>query len=169
MKCETCGVALNSENTSHYRLTRNNARCYTCAPGNNRPHADTKKHQRYRAAMRAERPVQYSCQQMKDSSVKRARKLGWEHDLTTAFLMSIAPEVCPILGIKLEYGGGIKSDASASLDRMDNNKGYLKDNVQIISWKANTMKTNAAPDEMLRFCRYYLNSHISDFLGESNE
>lgn len=168
MDCKTCGIGLNSETSSHYRLARNNPYCYHCDPAVKQKVKRSKTND-YRYRMKKTQPVKYSCQQMKDSSVKRARKLGWEHNLTTEFLMSIAPEVCPILGLKLEYGGGEKSAASASLDRINNNRGYVQDNVQIISWKANTMKTSADEQEMLRFCRYYLNAHIDSILGENNE
>jgi len=34
------------------------------------------------------------------------------------------------------------------LDRIDNNKGYIKDNVWVISRKANTIKNNASLEEL---------------------
>lgn len=61
----------------------------------------------------------------------------------------LIPEYCPILNIKLEYyqkQGG--SDNSPALDRIDNNKGYIKGNIQVISNKANRIKTNATLSEI---------------------
>ncbi len=59
------------------------------------------------------------------------------------------PEYCPVLNIKLEFyqkqGGG---DNSPALDRIDSNKGYIKGNVQVISSKANRIKTNATLSEI---------------------
>jgi len=61
------------------------------------------------------------------------------------------PEYCPILDIKLTF----KSQSSgneynhASLDRIDNNKGYIKGNVIVLSRLANAMK-NCADYSQLR-------------------
>lgn len=62
----------------------------------------------------------------------------------------IIPEYCPILGIKLEinYGKGrIMCDSSPSLDRINSDKGYVKENICIISWKANRIKNDGNAQE----------------------
>lgn len=60
------------------------------------------------------------------------------------------PEYCPILNIKLTFGSESNGNdfSHASLDRIDNNKGYIKGNVIVISRLANAMK-NAATFEQL--------------------
>lgn len=58
------------------------------------------------------------------------------------------PEVCPILGIKLVVATGNAKPNSPSLDRVDPNKGYVRGNIQVLSHKANTMKSNATLDEL---------------------
>lgn len=62
------------------------------------------------------------------------------------------PEYCPILGIKLTsvLGNG-QLETNASLDRIDPAKGYIKGNVQVMSRKANTMKSNATKEELIAF------------------
>lgn len=68
------------------------------------------------------------------------------------------PMYCPILNIKLDYsnnkGKCVKN--SPSLDRIDNSKGYTKDNVMIISRLANTMKNCSTFDQLELFCTNYL-------------
>lgn len=63
------------------------------------------------------------------------------------------PEYCPAIGIPLKVvtgrsGGG---QGSPSLDRIDNDRGYVKDNVQVISRLANQMKADASPEQLLKF------------------
>lgn len=75
-------------------------------------------------------------------------------DFNIDFEDVIIPEVCPILGIPIVSGiqtGSGGNMNSASLDRIDNNKGYIKGNVQVISHKANSMKFTATPEELLLF------------------
>jgi hypothetical protein len=40
---------------------------------------------------------------------------------------------------------------SSSLDRVDLSKGYIPGNIQVMSSKANKMKNDASPDELLSF------------------
>lgn len=79
----------------------------------------------------------------------RSKKSGIEFDLTVDDFD--IPDNCPLLGIALYVADGRKTVKynSASLDRIDSSKGYTKDNVWIISFKANTMKSNSTLDEFL--------------------
>jgi len=60
----------------------------------------------------------------------------------------IIPEYCPVLGIKLEPGDGKLHDASPTLDRIVSEKGYVKGNIAVISYKANRMKQDATLEEL---------------------
>lgn len=63
----------------------------------------------------------------------------------------IIPEFCPILKIPLFIGIKNQYENSPTIDRIDNTKGYIKENCKIISMKANTMKNNANLDELRIF------------------
>jgi len=65
---------------------------------------------------------------------KRATAKGLDFSITLDDLLPL-PEVCPVFGIKLNYKGaqGFMND-SPSIDRIDSSKGYVKGNIQIISW-----------------------------------
>lgn len=53
---------------------------------------------------------------------------------------------CPVLGIELGYGFGY--DCHPSIDRINNDLGYIPGNVRIISRKANRWKNNMTLDDL---------------------
>ncbi len=83
---------------------------------------------------------------------KRAKKKNLEFSLEKKDL--IVPEYCPVLNIKLKFGVRIATDESPSIDRIDNTKGYTKDNICIISRRANSIKSNASFEEINLILKY---------------
>ena len=62
---------------------------------------------------------------------------------------------CPVLGIEMVFGGSRSiKDNSASIDRFDTTKGYIKGNIWIISDKANRMKSDATIDDIKKVYDY---------------
>jgi hypothetical protein len=60
------------------------------------------------------------------------------------------PKVCPVLGIPLEVGtGNGPIGTSPTLDRIVPDKGYVPGNVAVISHRANTLKSDGTPEELL--------------------
>jgi hypothetical protein len=82
----------------------------------------------------------------------RAKTKGIEFNIEISDI--VIPDVCPILGIPIKKIIDGNRDASPSLDRIDNNKGYIKDNIQVISFKANAMKLTANKDELINFANW---------------
>lgn len=71
------------------------------------------------------------------------------------------PERCPVFGTLLDYsrGSGWKDErVTPAFDRMDPAKGYVEDNVWIISGRANRIKTDATSAE-LRITADYMDKH----------
>jgi len=92
------------------------------------------------------------------SARNRSKKYNIPFDLTEEDL--VMPEYCPILGFKLEVSTSIRGNPrSASLDKIDNDKGYVKGNVQIISLLANQMKSTANKDELIAFAKWVLSTY----------
>jgi hypothetical protein len=85
----------------------------------------------------------------------RASRKGVEFSITVDDLEW--PEVCPVFGYRLIYGaiGGRRGlQNSASLDRVDNTKGYVPGNVVIISLRANCIKRDASLEELKQIVAY---------------
>jgi hypothetical protein len=78
----------------------------------------------------------------------KAKQLGLGFDITEEDIE--IPKVCPVLGIPLfrNIGKGGPGWNSPSIDRIDPSKGYVKDNVRVISHRANTLKNNASLEEL---------------------
>ena len=76
------------------------------------------------------------------------------------------PEYCPILGMKLEYGSGNDGNAPnhATLDRINNSKGYIPGNVMIISRLANAMKNESSFEQLQTFITNY--KYLINYINE---
>jgi len=79
----------------------------------------------------------------------RAGGLGIQFSITAEDLN--IPESCPVLGIPLCAGGTSGgTHNSATLDRLDPSKGYTPDNTAVISMRANRMKSDCSPSEIMQ-------------------
>lgn len=58
------------------------------------------------------------------------------------------PEFCPVLGSRLTVNEGHAKDNSMTIDRIVPELGYVKNNVAIISFKANTIKNNGSIEDL---------------------
>lgn len=67
------------------------------------------------------------------------------------------PITCPVLGIPLKFNRNKVQDDSLSFDRIDSSKGYSKDNIIIVSYKVNRLKSNASLEEMNKIVTFYNN------------
>jgi len=101
-------------------------------------------------AFRRENPT-YAKHHMIGEAKRRAKKKGLACDLNKELYF---PKVCPILGIELKHGTDDWYN-SPNIDRIDNNKGYLMDNVIVVSALANSIKSAATPDQILAVAKFY--------------
>ena len=87
------------------------------------------------------------------SAEKRAKQNGLPFTLTREDFLPL-PETCPVYGTPLVYGSAIRTNASATLDKIIPEKGYVKGNVKIVSWRANTLKNAATLNDLKALVRY---------------
>ena len=83
---------------------------------------------------------------------ERAKKKNMDFNLVKKDIHF--PEVCPVFNIKLEHGRK-NWKSSPTIDRIDNNKGYVLDNCIVVSCIANTIKNSATPKQILKVGNFY--------------
>lgn len=101
---------------------------------------------------------------------KRAENKFLEFDLTVDDVP--IPSVCPVLGVPMSIGRGVYHAGSPTLDRLDNSKGYVKGNVRVISFRANSLKSDATVEELQAVLRYMLDGKplsVGQSTGSINE
>lgn len=82
----------------------------------------------------------------------RAKKSGISFSLTREDIS--IPEICPVLGIKLQRGSIQQRDASPSIDRIIPELGYVPGNIAIVSYRANRIKNNGTVEEHRRIATW---------------
>lgn len=101
----------------------------------------------YHKAWSRENPVRI----MLNSCKQNAKKKGLVFKLTAKDI--VIPKRCPVFGLPFVTGD---RGRTPSVDRIDNTKGYIRRNIQVISRRANTMKADASPAELRKFARWIL-------------
>ena len=89
----------------------------------------------------------------------RVVKSGVPFDIEVSDI--IIPEFCPILEIPLVVYKGRSGGEhnSPALDRIDNNLGYVKGNIMVISHLANMMKSSASLEQLKKFADWVLTTY----------
>lgn len=82
---------------------------------------------------------------------KRAHETNKEFSITTDDVF--VPELCPLLCIPIIVGRGKQGPNSPTIDRIDSVLGYVPGNVWIVSQKANRIKSDASPEEIMLLAR----------------
>ena len=98
----------------------------------------------------------YRLKMLINASKQRAKDKDRVHEITVDDLKAIYPKdgKCPIFGIEMEFNSAGFRENSPSIDRIDSSKGYTLDNIQIISWKANRIKSSATVEELETIVSY---------------
>jgi hypothetical protein len=82
----------------------------------------------------------------------KARQRAKEYEIPFTIKMDdiIVPEFCPVLGTRLtmNWGKTGPGEYSPTLDRFDPDSGYTPENICVISFLANRIKSNGTPAQV---------------------
>lgn len=92
----------------------------------------------------------------------RAKRNGLEFDLTKEVLKSMWESqkgLCAITKIPMTYTlDDGRTFTNVSIDKIDPNKGYTQDNIQLVCMAINQMKSDMTMEDLYYFCEAILNN-----------
>lgn len=102
---------------------------------------------------RQRNPLKAKFSELYSAAKRRARQKNLPFEIDSPFVETLFVSHCPVFDVPLDWtidrGKGRAPLSNApSIDRIDPTKGYTKDNVWIISHKANAIKNNATHEEL---------------------
>jgi hypothetical protein len=104
----------------------------------------------------------YGCRQRALGHTNSTKYKGTSVNITFEDLLNLYYKQngkCAISGIEMTYiiGGGYKYN-NISIDRIDSNRGYDLDNIQLVCSQVNMMKGTLTYNELLFFCKNIINN-----------
>lgn len=94
-----------------------------------------------------------------------AKKRNINFDITENDLKSLYEQqdgLCALSGIKMTFKPGTRkriNNTKLSVDRINNSKGYTKDNIQLITWQANMAKGAWTNKQLINMCKNIIKHH----------
>jgi len=141
-ECDYCGIKFDyNGGLSHYNRTKNHYCGVDCQKKVNRKHGYSGTYE-----------YDIWC-----NASRRAKRKGIEFNIEPSDI--VIPDKCLILNIDLiknETDCHGPKDNSPSLDRINNNEGYIKGNIRIISNRANRIKADSSMDEIEKIYKDYI-------------
>jgi hypothetical protein len=158
--CNTCGVTklLTEFYSDKTHKGGTHSMCKLCNNAQSKLYRErnAEKVTAYKHELKRKDPIKYMLIQVK----ARCKHLGGSipFDLAPADVEYVTH--CPVLGTELDYLSrqshrGMVADHAASLDRIIPERGYVRGNVKVISWRANRLKGDATVEEMHAMSKYY--------------
>lgn len=123
----------------------------------------TLKHRLNFTRLNAEDSLEYYLKEIINGAKYRARKKNISFELNLDILKNLWEKQegkCSITGLSMTttiLKGKLKTNLS--IDRIDSNKGYTIDNVQLVCVAVNIMKNTFTLDELKYFCNLIINKH----------
>jgi hypothetical protein len=155
--CDNCGVTFekpSTELTRNNKLGRQNFCSRTCVGKNNTKNFGDK---------RGDYDISKHSNNSRDgftglrALLRRIKSKYHNYDVDLNYLKEVWDEqnICVYSGVKLQLPKwkGINNPLyTASIDRIDSEKGYVKGNIQYISITSNHAKNSMSHEQMLEFC-----------------
>jgi hypothetical protein len=144
--CQICGKTTSYKSKYEYnRAVKKNTNCKTCA---------------YKNAVKKKRYQEISIGWF-DAKKRRAAERNKEWDITIEYLWRIyikQGKVCALSGLPLDFDTD-SENGTVSIDRVNNDKGYVKRNIQLIHKDLNYMKYVYDQKYFIKMCKLVAEKH----------
>jgi len=167
-QCRACGLPkpISEFSKASHHADGLNSYCKKC---------DLEVRKQNKAQARAANPKLEWAKMVIGSARCRARARSLPFDLTPDYVASLAPDVCPALGIPLRYPTpedvytpqAMYRD-SPSLDRIIPALGYVRGNVIVVSMRTNSIKNDATMPELRQVADFYARLIDTRLYGDNN-
>ena len=121
-----------------------------------------KKHNESSKALQAKyREIKKTSPQINLSRMASQAKSREGGDITTSFLMNMWIEQegkCALTGLEMCWGHGVVSAMNVSIDRIDQSRGYFKDNVRLVCWCVNSFRQKMSDKQLLEIATALVNN-----------
>ncbi len=158
IKCDNCGSTFEREDREHRRSIKQGRKSFCsrkCCGKTNIVNIPEDKRSDYDISQHASnRKDEFSEVR---THLRRVKGRNKEYDIELQDLLdqwNIQKGVCPYSKIELKAPSKGKNNpiTTASLDRIDSNKGYVKGNIQFVSTAINYMKAQMTHEETMELC-----------------
>jgi hypothetical protein len=159
-QCSKCGHVLLIENFSKNPSTSDGLRssCKKCEAQYRKEYLKNGGLEKYRIYAKAN-SVKVITSSLVSKAKARAKDKNLPFDIDLDYVRSMVGENaelafhCPVFGIPLDWSrirnnGNRALPNSPSIDRIDPARGYIKENIWVISHRANTIKNDATHEEL---------------------
>ena len=125
-----------------------------------------RKYQRiYLKRLRKEDPVKYKARKLLYYSKVRSKEKKLDHNINLDWLMEkLSKGVCEMTNVPFDYTFKDRNAKYPSIDRIDNEKGYTKDNCRIVLWFYNQASATWGEEELKKFLRVFVKKYEEKFL-----
>lgn len=153
--CKSCYVSLNQKNRNKQRDNKTARAAYARNPDKFKAIS-----KRNIEKMRSENPAKYRAKKFFDGKLERGEIAP---DVTREYIEKLFRETthCQCCGRELCLAFNERCERSyhanylsPSIDRVDNNKGYVRSNMAIICWECNHRKTDLTLEDLEMFISY---------------
>ena len=156
--CRTCGAEkpLEAFNRDNSRPDGRRSRCRECDAKHFKNKYDSpewkKRHNQrskvWRTRLKDVDPTRLWASDALANAKQRAKRAGLPCSITMLDVMGAVAHTCPLLGLPLVYTADKVHANSPTLDRKVCERGYIKDNIAVISHRANRIKSDSTIEEL---------------------
>lgn len=151
--CSTCGDVLSAD-VEHFYQKKDGSLSSECR------HCFRQRSSRNQKTLYYAGGIDYHLAYITRNTRQRAKKEDIEYGIDIEFIHAVLEAQegrCAISRVQLTCAKGEGHiSTNASIDRIDPRKGYTKDNVQLVAYQVNTMKSNLSINQLVEWCQLIL-------------